>query len=155
MRIENLYIDKLTESLGGFLTILPDGTPGLIAEREALENMLAAGSVPVVIINLAKSLADFRRLAGGRDRFSSHDVQKVSGGSYKQIRAWTDCGIIVACETTAQGAKMYDFESAFIAGLAGGLRRPGTPQKIIKRIADFVRGEVPAAVEAEPESVKV
>lgn len=65
MCIENLYIDKLTESLGGFLTILPDGTPGLIAEREALENMLAAGSVPVVIINLAKSLADFRRLAGG------------------------------------------------------------------------------------------
>jgi hypothetical protein len=139
-----MHIDQLIKTRGGFLAIGRDGTPTPISDREALEMMQAAGSVPVVVLNLAKSLADFRRLAGTRQKFSSHGVQQVSGASYKQVRGWTDAGIITACETTPQGAKMYDFESAFIAGIAGGLRRRGTPQPIIKRVADFIRGEVPA-----------
>lgn len=144
-----MYVETLIESRGPFLIVDADGDVSF-RRRSQIDTTI---DIPLVVVNVAQALARFKQLAGDRQEFTSHQLQQVSGMTYRQVTKWTRFGLLPSCGIApgSGSGRLYGIDAAFIGGLLGGLRRAGQPTPVLKAVAELCRE--PAAVESEPVEV--
>ena len=97
----------------------------LLTLRQAMQRLTDDdGDSMAAIIDLSRCQSVFDRRAKGKQEWSTHDIEAVTGLHLRVVDAWTRAGIIPVSHRDGRGGKrIYSRQAAFIAAVAASIRR--------------------------------
>jgi len=100
------------------------------------------------IFDIAAMRRSFARNVGSENRvFQSAEVAILAGISKAALHEWIHGGIVrptvkLGGDGSGRGKeRLWDYEGAFMASVAGCMRRSGISREVVRRVMESLRGE--------------
>jgi hypothetical protein len=137
----------------------PTGSADLIKKKDFLrrieEEERSRSVRSIVVVTIMNGLTDFARFFGEEERtFTVGELAQIAAVPYTVADSWITAGILtIDGVDSTKKERSASYRTAFIAALAGGLRRRQTVPlslKVLKNVGDVIRGIEKARKETVP-----